>query len=55
VGAGDGLPKLKFASAAEWQAWLEANHASSEGVWLKIAEVQRAKADGRWEAAQGQV
>ncbi|MGH2987147.1 MAG: YdeI/OmpD-associated family protein [Solirubrobacterales bacterium] len=38
MGADDGLPQLAFASAAEWEAWLEANHDSSEGVWLKIAK-----------------
>jgi uncharacterized protein YdeI (YjbR/CyaY-like superfamily) len=38
VGADDGLPQLTFASAAEWEAWLEANHDSSDGVWLKIAK-----------------
>jgi uncharacterized protein YdeI (YjbR/CyaY-like superfamily) len=38
VGADDGLPHLTFASAAEWEAWLEANHDSSEGAWLKIAK-----------------
>jgi uncharacterized protein YdeI (YjbR/CyaY-like superfamily) len=34
----DGLPQLAFASAAEWEKWLEANHDSSEGVWLKLAK-----------------
>ena len=29
---------LTFASAAEWEAWLEANHDSADGVWLKIAK-----------------
>jgi uncharacterized protein YdeI (YjbR/CyaY-like superfamily) len=38
MGADDGLPQLRFASPAEWEAWLEANHDSSEGVWLKIAK-----------------
>jgi uncharacterized protein YdeI (YjbR/CyaY-like superfamily) len=38
MGADDGLPQLAFASAAEWEAWLESNHDSSEGVWLKIAK-----------------
>jgi uncharacterized protein YdeI (YjbR/CyaY-like superfamily) len=38
VGADDGLPQLTFASAADWEAWLEANHDSSEGVWLKLAK-----------------
>jgi uncharacterized protein YdeI (YjbR/CyaY-like superfamily) len=35
--AGD-LPRISFASAGEMEAWLEANHASSEGIWLKIAK-----------------
>jgi uncharacterized protein YdeI (YjbR/CyaY-like superfamily) len=38
VGADDGLPQLTFASAAEWEEWLEANHDSAEGAWLKIAK-----------------
>jgi uncharacterized protein YdeI (YjbR/CyaY-like superfamily) len=38
VGADDGLPKLPFASAAEWEAWLEENHADSKGVWIKMAK-----------------
>jgi uncharacterized protein YdeI (YjbR/CyaY-like superfamily) len=28
----------EFPSAAELEAWLEANHASSDGLWLKIAK-----------------
>lgn len=34
----DGLPVLAFASAAEFEAWLEAEHATSPGLWLKIAK-----------------
>lgn len=34
----DGLPKLPFASPAEWEEWLENNHAESEGVWIKMAK-----------------
>ena len=26
-----------FADAAAWEAWLEAEHATSEGVWLQLA------------------
>jgi uncharacterized protein YdeI (YjbR/CyaY-like superfamily) len=26
-----------FATAAEWEAWLEQKHASSRGVWLRLA------------------
>ncbi len=33
----DGLPILAFASAAEWEAWLDEHHASSAGVWLRLA------------------
>jgi uncharacterized protein YdeI (YjbR/CyaY-like superfamily) len=38
VGADDGLPKLPFASASEWEEWLEDNHAGSEGVWIMMAK-----------------
>ena len=33
-----GLPVIAFASPPEWEAWLEANHATSKGLWLKIAK-----------------
>jgi uncharacterized protein YdeI (YjbR/CyaY-like superfamily) len=29
---------IAFASPAEWEAWLEANHATSDGVWIKMAK-----------------
>jgi uncharacterized protein YdeI (YjbR/CyaY-like superfamily) len=32
-----GEPILSFASLAEWEAWLDAHHASSTGVWLRLA------------------
>jgi uncharacterized protein YdeI (YjbR/CyaY-like superfamily) len=38
MGADDGLPKIPFASTAEWEQWLEDNHTSSEGVWIKMAK-----------------
>jgi uncharacterized protein YdeI (YjbR/CyaY-like superfamily) len=38
VSADDGLPTIAFASAAEWEAWLEANHAAAAGVWIKMAK-----------------
>jgi uncharacterized protein YdeI (YjbR/CyaY-like superfamily) len=38
VGADDGLPKIPFASAVEWEEWLEGNHAVSKGVWIKMAK-----------------
>jgi len=34
----DELPIRLFAEPAELEAWLEENHASSEGLWLKIAK-----------------
>jgi uncharacterized protein YdeI (YjbR/CyaY-like superfamily) len=34
----DGLPKLPFTSAAEWEAWLEEHHSQSDGIWVKIAK-----------------
>ena len=36
--ARDNLPVISFASGAAWESWLEAEHASSPGVWLKIAK-----------------
>ncbi|HEX2070327.1 MAG TPA: YdeI/OmpD-associated family protein [Thermoleophilaceae bacterium] len=34
----DDLPVLPFRTQADWEAWLEGNHADSQGVWLKIAK-----------------
>jgi len=34
----DGKPILQLASPAEWERWLDAEHASSDGVWLKFAK-----------------
>lgn len=36
--AHDSLPVISFESAAAWESWLKAEHASSPGVWLKIAK-----------------
>jgi uncharacterized protein YdeI (YjbR/CyaY-like superfamily) len=38
VGADDGLPKIPFRSAAEWEDWLEQNHDRVAGVWIKMAK-----------------
>jgi uncharacterized protein YdeI (YjbR/CyaY-like superfamily) len=38
VAARDDLPGIVFASEADWEGWLEANHAASDGVWVKIAK-----------------
>ena len=32
------LPTVGFATPGEFEAWLEENHAGSEGIWLKIAK-----------------
>jgi uncharacterized protein YdeI (YjbR/CyaY-like superfamily) len=34
----DELPTVLFATPADFEQWLEANYAESEGVWLKIAK-----------------
>ena len=32
------LPILEFASQQDWEQWLDAHHATSQGLWLKIAK-----------------
>ena len=32
------IPLLPFASASEWEEWLDANHASTAAVWIKFAK-----------------
>ncbi|HKH10636.1 MAG TPA: YdeI/OmpD-associated family protein [Rubrobacter sp.] len=32
------LPIIPFASREAWRSWLEGRHATSDGVWLKIAK-----------------
>ena len=32
------LPIMPFASREAWEAWLEEEHAASDGLWLKIAK-----------------
>ncbi|HZQ27813.1 MAG TPA: YdeI/OmpD-associated family protein [Acidimicrobiales bacterium] len=32
------LPVLSFASRADWAEWLDAEHARSPGMWLKLAK-----------------
>jgi uncharacterized protein YdeI (YjbR/CyaY-like superfamily) len=31
-------PVIYFESQAEWESWLEAHHAESDGVWIKFAK-----------------
>ncbi|NHC15990.1 YdeI/OmpD-associated family protein [Motilibacter deserti] len=33
-----GLPVVAFADASEWEAWLEREHASCPGVWVRLAK-----------------
>lgn len=37
------LPVVSFVSVAAWEEWLTANHAGSDGVWLKIAKKDAAE------------
>ncbi len=32
------LPTVSFADQASWREWLEAEHATSNGVWIKMAK-----------------
>jgi len=34
----DELPVIPFASAGDWEAWLEEHHASAGGVWIRYAK-----------------
>jgi uncharacterized protein YdeI (YjbR/CyaY-like superfamily) len=38
VGADDGLPQIPFASVTDWEKWLDENHATADGVWIKMAK-----------------
>jgi uncharacterized protein YdeI (YjbR/CyaY-like superfamily) len=38
VAAGTELPIIPFASRGAWEAWLDEHHATSNGLWLKIAK-----------------
>ena len=37
-GVPDGKPIKRFTSQADWAAWLNRHHATSGGLWLKIAK-----------------
>ena len=38
VAAGQDLPILELPDRAAWASWLDSNHATSAGVWLRIAK-----------------
>ena len=46
------LPTLEFAHRIAWERWLEANHESSPGVWLKLAKKGAGAATIRGSAGQ---
>lgn len=37
VGSMEALPVIHFESREHWDAWLDENHASSAGLWIKFA------------------
>ncbi len=41
--APDDLPVVEFADAAKLRAWLEINHASSSGVWIRVGRRRSAR------------
>jgi uncharacterized protein YdeI (YjbR/CyaY-like superfamily) len=34
----EGLPIIHFKSQEDWEAWLQKNHATSDGIWIKLAK-----------------
>ncbi len=36
--AADDIPVMQFGRQKDWAAWLDKNHATSSGVWLKLAK-----------------
>jgi uncharacterized protein YdeI (YjbR/CyaY-like superfamily) len=34
----EGLPIIHFESQEGWEAWLQKNHATSDGIWIKLAK-----------------
>jgi uncharacterized protein YdeI (YjbR/CyaY-like superfamily) len=38
VAGADDLSGMPFTSDAEWERWLEDNHARADGVWIKMAK-----------------
>jgi uncharacterized protein YdeI (YjbR/CyaY-like superfamily) len=39
---------IAFASEREWEEWLEGNHASSDGIWIKMAKKESGIASVRY-------
>jgi uncharacterized protein YdeI (YjbR/CyaY-like superfamily) len=34
----EGLPIIHFKSQEDWEAWLQKNHATSDGIWIKLVK-----------------
>jgi uncharacterized protein YdeI (YjbR/CyaY-like superfamily) len=47
----DALPVRKFADQKSFSAWLRANHAKSDGLWLRIARKGGGMKTVSWEGA----
>ena len=47
----DDLPVLPFESAAAFEAWLEVEHLSARGVWVKMAKKASGIASVTWDEA----
>jgi uncharacterized protein YdeI (YjbR/CyaY-like superfamily) len=45
------LPQILFADAGAWTAWLEQEHASAPGVWMRIAKKGAAEASVQYPEA----
>jgi uncharacterized protein YdeI (YjbR/CyaY-like superfamily) len=45
------LPVISFESEHAWEAWLETQHATAQGVWLKIAKKHTGKASVSYQEA----
>lgn len=51
VSALDGKPMVEVYSRAAWREWLQANHATSTGVWMVTARARKGAAALDYEAA----
>ncbi|MBC8098006.1 MAG: bacteriocin-protection protein, partial [Armatimonadetes bacterium] len=47
------LPHLLCETEADWEQWLADNHATSQGVWLKIAKKDGGKQSVSYQEALG--
>ena len=45
------LPMMLFLSQADWEKWLEAEHTSSDGLWMQIAKKEGGKSSVSYQEA----